>query len=52
VRTDQILARVYSAFGSREETLRATGPGYVLGLKDHARVLPGAEVIAIAELPM
>jgi predicted deacylase len=52
VDTDQILARVYSAFGSCEEKLRATGPGYVLGLEDHARVLPGCEVIAIAELPV
>jgi predicted deacylase len=52
VRTNQILARVYSAFGSCEEKLRATGPGYVLGLGNHARVLPGCEVIAIAEFPV
>lgn len=45
----QLLARVYSAFGSCEEVLRATVPGFVLGLEDHARVLPGREVIAIAE---
>jgi len=51
VRANQILARVYSAFGSCEETLRARGPGTILGLEDHARVLPGSEVIAIAELP-
>ncbi len=50
VKANQVLARVYSAFGSCEETLRARGPGYVLGLADHARVLPGCEVIAIAEL--
>lgn len=47
----QLLARVYSAFGSDEESLRATADGFVLGLEDHARVLPGREVIAIAEQP-
>lgn len=46
---DQTLARVYSAAGSCEESLRATAPGYVLGLADHARVVPGSEVIAIAQ---
>ncbi|MDH3280392.1 MAG: succinylglutamate desuccinylase/aspartoacylase family protein, partial [Gammaproteobacteria bacterium] len=51
IKRKQALARVYSAFGSCEETLRATAPGYVLGLEDHARVLPGRQVIAIAELP-
>ncbi len=50
VKTDQKVAQVYSAFGSLEETLRATGPGYVLGVADHARAVPGSEVIAIAEL--
>jgi predicted deacylase len=49
VKAGQIIGRVYSAFGSCEETLRARGPGYVLGLADHARVVPGCEVIAIAE---
>lgn len=49
VKTNQLLAQVYSAFGSCEETLRAEAPGYVLGLADHARVVPGGEVIAIAE---
>lgn len=45
------VARVYSAFGSCEEKLRARSPGYVLGLADHARVVPGSPVVAIAELP-
>jgi predicted deacylase len=45
----QLLAKVYSAFGSCEETFRATVHGLVLGLEDHARVLPGRVVIAIAE---
>jgi predicted deacylase len=49
VRRGQKLAHVYSAFGSREETLLARGAGYILGLNDHARVLPGREVIAIGE---
>lgn len=49
IAADQELATVYSAFGSREETLVATAPGYVLGLEDHARVVPGRAVIAIAE---
>lgn len=49
VRAGQALAHVYSAFGSLEETLRATAPGLVLGLEDHARALPGREFIAIAE---
>jgi predicted deacylase len=49
IQKDQVLARVYSAFGSDEESLRATAGGIVLGLEDHARVLPGREVIAIAE---
>lgn len=49
IRKGQRLATVYSAFGSREETLEASGDGYVLGLEDHARVLPGRAVIAIAE---
>jgi predicted deacylase len=44
----QVLARVFSAFGAREETLRAEAPGYVLGLEDHARVAPGSAVIALA----
>lgn len=48
VSANQPIARVYSAFGSREETLRARGPGIVLGVADHARVVPGSEVIAIA----
>lgn len=50
VEANQELGRVYSAFGSREETLRAAGPGYVLGVSDNARALPGTEVIAIAEI--
>jgi predicted deacylase len=49
IRKGQRLAAVYSAFGSREETLEAGGDGYVLGLEDHARALPGRAVIAIAE---
>jgi len=49
VRAHQELGRVYSAFGSVEESLRAARPGYVLGVSDHARALPGTEVIAIAE---
>ena len=51
IRKGQLLATVYSAFGSREESLRAATDGIVLGLEDHARVLPGREVIAIAERP-
>ena len=50
VRANQVVARIYSAFGSREETLRATSAGYVLGLADHARAVPGSELIAIAQL--
>jgi predicted deacylase len=49
IKKGQLLARVYSAFGSDEETLRATADGIILGLEDHARVLPGREVVAIAE---
>jgi predicted deacylase len=49
IRQGQLLAEVFSAFGSREESLLATADGFVLGLEDHARVLPGREVIAIAE---
>jgi predicted deacylase len=49
VSDNQELAQVYSAFGSVEETIRAARSGYVLGVSDHARALPGAEVIAIAE---
>ena len=49
VTAGEVLGRVFSAFGSCEETLCATNPGYVLGLADHARVVPGCEVIAIAE---
>ena len=51
IRKGQLLARVYSAFGSCEESLQAHADGFVLGLEDHARVLPGREVIAIAEHP-
>ena len=50
VETDQVVARIYSAFGSCEETLRATAPGYVLGIADHARAVPGCELVAIGEL--
>lgn len=49
IRQGQLLARIYSAFGSCEESLVATADGFVLGLEDHARALPGREVIAIAE---
>lgn len=49
VEANQELGRVYSAFGSVEESLRANRPGYVLGVSDRARALPGTEVIAIAE---
>lgn len=49
IRKGQLLATVYSAFGSREESLLSAADGFVLGLEDHARVLPGREVIAIAE---
>ena len=49
IRKGQLLAEVFSAFGSREESLSATADGFVLGLEDHARALPGREVIAIAE---
>jgi len=51
IKKNQLLAKVYSAFGSDEESLRAVADGFVLGLEDHARVLPGREVIAIAERP-
>ena len=50
VASNQEVGRVYSAFGSVEETLRVTRSGYVLGISDHARAIPGSEVIAIAEL--
>ena len=49
ISANQELGRVYSAFGSLEESLRAARSGYVLGVSDHARALPGSEVIAIAE---
>lgn len=52
IRANQELGRVFSAFGSVEESLRAVRPGYVLGVSDHARALPGTEVIAIAEFDM
>jgi predicted deacylase len=48
--SNQEVGRVYSAFGSVEETLRASRSGYVLGISDHARAMPGSEVIAIAAL--
>jgi hypothetical protein len=50
VEADQKVAQVFSAIGTLEETLKARKPGYVLGIADHARALPGTEVIAIAEL--
>ena len=49
VEPQQVIARVYSALGSCEEVLRADHHGLVLGLSDHARVVPGSEIIAIAE---
>ena len=49
IAANQELGRVYSVFGSLEESLRAVRPGYVLGVSDHGRALPGSEVIAIAE---
>lgn len=49
ISANQELGRVYSAFGVVEETLRARRPGYVLGVSDHARAVPGSEVVAIAE---
>jgi len=50
IAAEQIVARVYSAFGTVEETLRAERAGFVLGVADHARAVPGSEVIAIAEI--
>jgi predicted deacylase len=50
VRANSVVARVYSAFGSVEETLRAEREGFVLGVADHARAVPGSEIIAIAEI--
>lgn len=47
----QLLANIYSAFGSEEESLPATADGFAPRLEDYARVLPGREVIAIAERP-
>jgi predicted deacylase len=49
VESEQAVARVFSAFGSCEETLRAERDGIVLGIADHARAAWGCEVIAIAE---
>lgn len=49
IEADQEIGHVYSAFGAVEETLRARRGGVVLGVSDHARALPGTEVIAIAE---
>lgn len=49
IEAGQTVARVYSAFGSLEETLRAEKAGVVLGVADHARTVPGTEIIAIAE---
>ena len=49
VKPKMVVARVYSALGSCEEVLRANHHGLVLGLSDHARVVPGSEIIAIAE---
>jgi len=48
VKARQTVAQVFSAFGSVEETLQAERDGYVLGIADHARAVPGSEVIAIA----
>lgn len=50
VEAGQVVARIFSAFGSCEETLRAEAPGYVLGVADHARTVPGGEVIAFGEI--
>lgn len=50
IQAERKVAEVYSAFGSVEESLHAARAGYVLGVADHARVMPGSEVIAIAEL--
>lgn len=50
IEAGQKVAQIFSAFGSLEETLRAEKAGYVLGVADHARALPGTEVIAIAEI--
>jgi predicted deacylase len=49
IRPKQPLARIYSAFGSIEETLYATCTGFVLGVTDVARAMPGTEVVAIAK---
>ena len=49
IESSQKVAEVYSAFGSAEETLHASHAGYVLGVADHARAMPGSEIIAIAE---
>ena len=49
IRPKQPLARIYSAFGSTEETLHATCSGFVLGVTDVARATPGSEVVAIAK---
>jgi predicted deacylase len=49
IRENQPLAKIYSAFGSVQETLRAKCDGFVLGVTDAARATPGSDVVAIAQ---
>ena len=49
IRENQPVARIYSAFGTIEDTLRATCSGFVLGVTDVPRATPGCEIIAIAK---
>jgi uncharacterized protein len=44
------VARIYNAFGTVEEVLKAKSDGVVLGYNDHAVAMPGKEVIAVANI--
>ncbi len=46
VRTDQPLARIYNAFGRRQETIRALQDAVVLGCSDSSAAFPGIPVMS------
>jgi predicted deacylase len=47
IKKDQVIARVYNAFGMVQETLYALHNGLVLGKSDHSLSFPGFPVIAM-----
>lgn len=50
VNHNQPIARIYNAFGKRQETITSTGNGIILGHTDSSAAFPGMPVMAFGLL--